>query len=317
MISVIVASYNGAPYILQQLYSIKEQTIVPDQVIIADDGSQDNTVALVKGFIKEHSLDPKWRVVEREKNLGLRRNFLNAMLMAEGEYIFLADQDDVWFNDKIRVMCQAMESNKDIQILACRYDLIGADGKRYDGKKKVPHVYFLAEEKIEYVDRLQFIISSFIRGCAMCVRGELIPHIEEGFDTGSLLGHDWYLCLLASVYGRVAFLNQKLMSYRIHDNNASIPNHPLHLDNNRKEVVQKMKEAAAYTRKLVAGDIEAEGRAMEFETFFESRIELFHKAGLEKILGLLGKMKYYKIYRRSGRGAFETYLADVIYAVKK
>lgn len=101
MISVVMATYNGEKYIERQLTTLLEQTRRPDEVIICDDVSTDNTAQLVQDFIKEHSLADKWHFSINEKNLGYRKNFAQALAKATGNYIFLADQDDDWHLDKI------------------------------------------------------------------------------------------------------------------------------------------------------------------------------------------------------------------------
>lgn len=82
MISVVMATYNGGKYIERQLTTLLEQTRRPDEVIICDDVSTDNTAQLVQKFIKEHSLSDKWHFSINEKNLGYRKNFAQALAKA-------------------------------------------------------------------------------------------------------------------------------------------------------------------------------------------------------------------------------------------
>jgi len=69
-ISVVMATYNGEEFIKEQLDSIRLQTRAVDEVIMCDDGSSDNTVAVAKQYITEYSLSDSWKVVVKEKNLG-------------------------------------------------------------------------------------------------------------------------------------------------------------------------------------------------------------------------------------------------------
>ena len=80
--------------------------------------TKDNTVAIVKAYIEEHHLQGKWTLIENEKNLGYANNFHKAMSLAKGEYIFFADQDDIWCLDKIEEMVRVMEENPKIQLSA-------------------------------------------------------------------------------------------------------------------------------------------------------------------------------------------------------
>ena len=120
MNSVIVTTYNGKKYIKQQLVSILNQTLQPDEVLIYDDNSTDNTVDIIKSFISDNNLN-NWKLTVRENNVGWRRNFIDASEKASGKYIFFCDQDDVWMTRKLEIMSEIMENNKNILVLAGKY----------------------------------------------------------------------------------------------------------------------------------------------------------------------------------------------------
>ena len=96
MISVCIASYNGARYIREQIESIVAQLDDNDEIIVCDDHSTDDTVAIVKSLPYQQI-----RLVENEKNLGYTGNFEHCIALARGEYIFLCDQDDIWKPNKV------------------------------------------------------------------------------------------------------------------------------------------------------------------------------------------------------------------------
>ena len=97
--SVAMATYNGAEYVVEQLESIRTQSMPVDEVIIHDDRSTDDTVAIVEKYIREHGLERNWKVSQNPKNLGYAANFIGAVKETEGEYIFFCDQDDIWVPD--------------------------------------------------------------------------------------------------------------------------------------------------------------------------------------------------------------------------
>ena len=109
--SVAMATYNGAEYIVEQLESIRTQTMAVDEVIICDDCSKDDTVAVVQKYIEEHDLTDTWKIEVNEKNLGYASNFIGAAMKTTGDLIFFCDQDDVWVPDRIKVMTELMEKN--------------------------------------------------------------------------------------------------------------------------------------------------------------------------------------------------------------
>ncbi len=102
-ISVVMTTYNGKKHIYEQLCSLANQTRKPDQLLIFDDCSTDDTVSIVKRFIEMKNLC-NWKIIENESNLGWRKNFMFGLLKAEGDYIFPCDQDDIWSEDKIEKM---------------------------------------------------------------------------------------------------------------------------------------------------------------------------------------------------------------------
>ena len=103
-ISVCLASYNGAQYIEEQLKSILPQLNPTDEVILSDDHSADNTVQLVQALN-----DPRIKLIQNEGERGYTRNFENALNHATGDILFLSDQDDVWHDDKVKIMLKELE----------------------------------------------------------------------------------------------------------------------------------------------------------------------------------------------------------------
>lgn len=105
-ISIAMATYNGAKYIREQLDSFESQTRQPDELVVCDDGSTDSTVSVIEAFAKIASFNV--RLYQNTKNLGYTQNFGKAMELCTGDLIFLSDQDDVWFEQKIqRVLAEA------------------------------------------------------------------------------------------------------------------------------------------------------------------------------------------------------------------
>lgn len=114
--SVILCTYNGKEYILEQLDSLKNQSLQPDEVIITDDKSTDETATIIKDYIKQYKLD-NWKLSINEENKGFRKNFMDSIRECSGEYLFLCDQDDIWNQDKISSMTKAMDENPKIDLL--------------------------------------------------------------------------------------------------------------------------------------------------------------------------------------------------------
>ncbi len=89
--SVVMATYNGSRFIYEQLDSIINQTVLPDEIIISDDGSTDSTTELIHLFFEQHSDLPIQLklVLNDSSNRGVVGNFQNAVNHSSGEYVFL------------------------------------------------------------------------------------------------------------------------------------------------------------------------------------------------------------------------------------
>ena len=101
-ISVALATYNGAVYLKQQLDSLALQTVLPDELIVCDDSSTDETLRILMNF--KNTAPFEVQVFKNEVNLGFNKNFERAMSLCTGDLIFLCDQDDVWFDNKLKVV---------------------------------------------------------------------------------------------------------------------------------------------------------------------------------------------------------------------
>lgn len=89
-----LTTYNGSEFIIELLDTLRLQKRVPDEVIIGDDCSTDNTVEIVKNYIKKYSLS-SWTIYSNVQNLGWQENFKEVISKTTGDYVFLADQDDL------------------------------------------------------------------------------------------------------------------------------------------------------------------------------------------------------------------------------
>lgn len=108
-ISIAMTTYNAGPWLTGQLESFVEQSLRPDEVVICDDGSTDGTIEALHLFAK--SAPFKVRVECNPTNLTTTPNFEKSVSLCEGEFIFLADQDDVWRPNKIKTLVAELEAH--------------------------------------------------------------------------------------------------------------------------------------------------------------------------------------------------------------
>ena len=109
-ISVALAAYKGENFIGEQLSSILTQLADTDEVVVSDDFPQGKTKEIVLSMAES---DKRIRYIEGPAK-GLIMNFENAIKNCTGDYIFLADQDDVWLPDKVESVVEEFEKGADL-----------------------------------------------------------------------------------------------------------------------------------------------------------------------------------------------------------
>ena len=202
MISVCMATKNGARFVGDQLDSILPQLSDKDEIIISDDHSSDNTFEIVKNYS-----DPRIKFIQNPKR-GIVSNFENSLKSSVGEIIFLADQDDVWLPDKIEQTLPYL----------IEYDLVVSDCKIVDDKlASLHHSFFKFNSSRKGIVRNLFRNSYM--GCCMAFNRSIL---EKAVPFPSrVIAHDQWLGLIAEVYGRVFFQSERLVLHRRHTKNAS------------------------------------------------------------------------------------------------
>lgn len=205
MISVCMATYNGEKYIKEQLESILKQLGMDDEIIISDDGSKD----LTEKIIKEIN-DERIRFVKNTNIHGFTHNFENALKMARGEYIFLSDQDDVWLDNKVKIILE--ELNK--------VDFVTHDCITVDEYKNV-----LSSSRFNDFDIKpgfwNHLIKSRYLGCCMAFNKKILEVSLPFPKNDFLIEHDIWIAAIAFAYFKTSLIKEPLILYRRHGDNAS------------------------------------------------------------------------------------------------
>jgi len=202
MISVCMATFNGACFISHQLDSILIQLSIEDEIIISDDNSTDNTVELIQSYNDERIK----LFINPQK--GIISNFENALNQSSGEYIFLSDQDDVWCKGKVDKMIHVLQN----------VDLVVTDAIVVDefGNEMTNSFFEVNNTKPGFIRN---IINPSYLGCAMAFKKEVKRYILP--FPSDIPMHDIWIGSLVALMGNVIFLNDKLILYRRHGKNAS------------------------------------------------------------------------------------------------
>lgn len=216
LVSVIMPVFNGAKYIRSMLESIIRQTYRPLQIVLYDDASSDNSMEIIQNWSKEQTdKNVKIEIYSSKKNEGLRKTTSKAVLLAEGKYIFLADQDDIWLPRKIDVQVNYMERNADCMVCFCRRKVIGTDGRILMPYENIKEPVYMKKMGIAEVISKP---ACFPANC-MCLRN---CHLDKIFPIHNMYSeHDSFITIMAAHFGKVVLLRDTLVEYRIHGKNSS------------------------------------------------------------------------------------------------
>jgi len=198
-----MATYNGEKYIYEQTKSILDQLFAADELIVSDDGSTDRTIEVLKSFN-----DSRIKIFKNTGNKGPVGNFQNGLSQVKGDYIFLADQDDIWFSNKIEVMSSYLS---DYDVVACDCEIVDDD------------LHTLKNSYYKHANSGAGFIKNFKRntymGNSMAFKKELLPVILP--FPPNIPNHDLWIGVAADLFYKPYFIPQVLGLHRRHSSNAS------------------------------------------------------------------------------------------------
>lgn len=210
-VSICMACYNGEAYIKEQIDSILPQLVEGDELIIIDDGSKDETAAVVQSV-----KDTRIRYLKNTSNMGVNKSFENAIKYAKHEYVFMADQDDIWPRGRLESMLNTLKQGN---LLVSGNSLaIDAKGGVYDydiGK------LYEADSKayLKNIIRI-FTGKAYYYGCAMAFQKKLCEVVMPFPDY--VESHDLWIAMAANMLKSNAHLEDIILKRRIHGKNASV-----------------------------------------------------------------------------------------------
>jgi len=203
-ISVCIATFNGEKYIRDQISSILGQLSQGDEIIITDDGSTDNTLDILEDF-----KDPRIKIHQNKNRLGPVYNFEYALSRASNQYIFLADQDDIWNERKIKTFKSYLSD----------YDVVVSDCSVVDNDLNITNPSFYALRKSGKGLFKNFFQNSYL-GCCMAFHRQVLKKALP--FPPQLPMHDIWLGLVTELFFKSIFIEDKLILFRRHHLNATI-----------------------------------------------------------------------------------------------
>jgi glycosyltransferase involved in cell wall biosynthesis len=224
-IGILLCTYNGAQWLIEQLNSINNQTLKPSLLYCIDDGSTDNTLEILHDFKNTSTI--KTIIQQNPKNLGPSTNFLNGLKKINTEWVLFADQDDIWEPQKIELFQNEIKDDKLFYTSDC--DLIFP-------QNRIGHKTFWQEinfdkikiEKFKY-DQLGVLALNplFLGMCTMVHRNTALKFQEPPFE----LLHDEWLSWNFGIDNKIQLIEKSTAKYRQHPNQKTGVRKPYSIKN--------------------------------------------------------------------------------------
>ena len=202
-VSIITISYNQEKYIEQALESfVNQKTNFPFEIIVADDGSSDQTAAIIGKYEKKYP--QLFKNILRKKNIGAIANFNDAIKHAKGQFIALCEGDDFWTdNNKLQLQVDFMESHPDYAICFHPVRIF------FEGGQTEESIY---PSEINQFTLEQLLKRNYIQTNSIMYRA------QDNYDVlaSNVMPYDWYLHLYHAQFGKIGFINKVMAAYRRH-----------------------------------------------------------------------------------------------------
>lgn len=210
MVDILMASYNGEKYIAEQIESILSQSYKNWKLIITDDCSNDNTFKIAKEYAEKYP--DKIKVFQNAENSGnAGNNFFNMIKKSNADVIMTCDQDDIWLDDKIEITVRAFENVSEPMLVHTDLKIVDENGNVLkESMINAQHILPLRNKPN------QLIVQNTVTGCVMALNKALadIIKVPQGQPV-----HDWYIAVIASLFGKIKYINKATILYRQHSDN--------------------------------------------------------------------------------------------------
>ncbi len=295
-ITVLLAAYNGEAYVAEQLDSILNQTVEHLKIIVSDDGSGDGTRRILEDYQRrypgqielchhektgtgqETSVISDTSVRQRPSAVPpAAMNFFWLLAHAQGDYILLSDQDDVWKPDKVEKLLAKLEEleellgietpilvHSDMEVVDARLNQISPSFFRY--QKANPHRSSLA----------QVLVENPVTGGAMMMNRALLEMVRQ--VPRACFMHDWWIALVAAGFGVIGYVPEALYLYRQHGHNTL----------GAKEIgsIREVKERLSRQQQVEAAYERMFSQAAAFGEMYGSRLNQRQRSVLRAYLAL-------------------------------
>ncbi len=214
-ISIAMCTFNGERFLDEQLNSLRNQSLLPAELVICDDGSSDRTEEIVKLFARSAPFAVRW--VRNETQLGYRRNFIKAAGLCSSDLTAFCDQDDIWHADKLYRTSLPFD-DAEVMMTYHSAGLIDAEGN-YIGEYN-DRAPLINPIQPPYFDPWLFGLGFTLTfRKTLGVANYLWPISKDYYGAEKPLAHDQWYFFIATALGRVVYIDEPLADYRQHDRN--------------------------------------------------------------------------------------------------
>lgn len=208
-ISIAMTTYNGQLFLKEQLDSIYSQSLPPNEVIVTDDGSTDNTILILEKYSKKYNL----HYFKNNNRLGVNKNFEKSISLCTGDYIAISDQDDIWFPKKLEKCYQKIkEIEKDGEPSLITTNCLHIDEKNqllWGNKKQKKDIFSFDKQ----------ILHCHSQGCTMLLNKSMLKYVIPLPSNEKIL-YDTYIGIAATMIGNKYDIRESLLYYRHHSKNV-------------------------------------------------------------------------------------------------
>lgn len=278
-ISVVLCTHNGAAFVREQVTSILRED--PSQLVLGDDASADDTVAIVEDLVAVHrdgGGSTELVVRRHEPALGVVGNFADALAHASGELIALSDQDDIWHAGKLGTLAALFDADPGLLLVHTDARLVDAAGAP-TGLTLLQALEATPGERtgLERGDAFATLLRrNLVTGATVMLRR---PVLDAAVPFPATWVHDEWLAIIASAVGTLRLHPEPLIDYRQHGANQIGARRPTMADRwakLREPREPRASRLVARTEALVAA-LEGLGDAVPPARLAEARARLAHE----------------------------------------
>jgi len=215
-ISVALCTYNGEKYLQHQLESIKNQTLGIQELIVCDDGSKDQTISILEDFKKQVNFPIEIHV--NSSNLGSSKNFEKCIQLCSGDFIFLCDQDDWWYEEKVERQIGFFNSHPEIDAVFSNAVIVDQKGIP-KGNTSFDRVEFYPEMQAKWNlgHAFDMLLKGYVvTGATLAIRKKICTEVFPVPDIIPELIHDGWIGLYLARQQKIGFISDPLIQYREH-----------------------------------------------------------------------------------------------------